>query len=42
MPPDTSAFSAAQPAEYHLRSTGETVTNPDALATWEVYPPAEG
>jgi|TARA_B100000614_G_C14540193_1_gene489982 hypothetical protein len=40
LPPDTSAFVSAQRADYKLRSTGETVTNPDALATWSVYPPS--
>ena len=34
LPPDVTAFSAAEPGEYRLRSTGEVVTNPDLLSTW--------
>jgi hypothetical protein len=36
LPPALSAFRFADPAEYKLRSTGETVTNPDVLATWSI------
>jgi len=36
LPPDLSAFRTAGPGEYRLRSTGETVTNPDVLATWTI------
>jgi hypothetical protein len=30
-------LSAAEPGEYHLRSTGEVVVDPDFIATWEVF-----
>lgn len=36
LPPDPSAFSPAPPGDYHLRSGGEVVSNPDFLATWTV------
>jgi hypothetical protein len=39
LPPDTSAFKPAQPGEFRIRATGETITNPDLLATWEIRPP---
>ena len=34
MPPSQDAIGPANPGSYHLRSTGETVENPDLLATW--------
>jgi hypothetical protein len=39
LPPHIDAFHPAAPGEYRLRSTGETVVNPDYLATWIVEPP---
>jgi hypothetical protein len=39
LPPDLSAFKDAQPGHYSLRSTGETVIDPDLLATWTISPP---
>lgn len=36
LPPAPEAFSPAPPGEYRLRSTGETVVDPDFLATWTV------
>jgi hypothetical protein len=36
LPPHTQVFQAADPGTYELRSTGETVENPDVLATWSV------
>ena len=39
MPPATADNpSPAPPGRYTLRSTGETVEDPDLLATWEVVP----
>jgi hypothetical protein len=32
----------AEPGEYRLRSTGETVVDPDFVATWTISPPEEG
>ncbi|MFC1537007.1 hypothetical protein ACFL48_04260 [Pseudomonadota bacterium] len=37
MPPDTSCISEAEPGLYQLRTTGESVENPDYLCTWEVH-----
>lgn len=37
LPADLSAFSPAVPGKYTLRSTGETIENPDFLITWKVY-----
>ena len=34
LPGDLSSTRIARPGEYKLRSTGEVVTNPDFLATW--------
>jgi hypothetical protein len=31
----------AEPGEYRLRSTGETVVDPDFLATWTITPPED-
>ena len=41
LPPDLRSFSLAAPGEYRLRSTGETVTNPDFTSTWTVGPPVQ-
>ena len=38
MPPAFEVIEQARPGTYTLRSTGETIENPDLLATWEVYP----
>jgi hypothetical protein len=32
----------AEPGEYTLRSSGETVVDPDFVATWTISPPEEG
>jgi hypothetical protein len=39
LPPDLRAFQPARPGEYRLRSTGEVVKDPDALATWTINQP---
>lgn len=39
LPPDLAAIQAAKPGEYRLRSTGETVVNPDLVTTWTVTAP---
>ncbi|WP_150427881.1 hypothetical protein [Dechloromonas sp. CZR5] len=36
MPPNLDSVCAAKPGTYSLRSTGETVEDPDLLATWTV------
>lgn len=36
LPPDLHSVKRAKKGEYTLRSTGETVVNPDFLATWNV------
>lgn len=36
LPPDLSSTKRARPGEYKLRSTGETVVDPDYLATWNL------
>ena len=36
LPPHLTAFQAARPGEYRLRSTGETVENPDLTTSWTV------
>lgn len=36
IPPDFENVSEAQPGEYNLRSTGETVVDPDYLSSWTV------
>jgi hypothetical protein len=36
LPPDLRVFQSAKPGEYRLRSAGETVQDPDLLATWTV------
>ena len=40
LPPDLEAVSEAAPGAYRLRSTGETVVDPDLLASWEIRSPA--
>ena len=41
LPPDLSSTKIAPPGEYHLRSTGEVVVNPDYLMTWNINLPKE-
>lgn len=41
MPPDTKSILEAKPGEYNLKSTGEVVSNPDFVCTWEVHKPKE-
>jgi hypothetical protein len=36
LPPDLRAFFPAQPGSYRLRSTGETLKNPDFTAVWTI------
>jgi len=36
LPPDPRAFQAAAPGSYRLRSTGETLTDPDVTAMWTI------
>ena len=36
LPPLLGAFQLASPGEYKLRSTGETVKDPEVLATWSI------
>jgi hypothetical protein len=38
LPPTTSVFERASPGHYRLKSTEETVIDPDYLATWTAYP----
>src|SRR5690348_867047 len=40
LPPDLEAVSEAAPGAYRLRSTGETIVDPDLLASWEIRSPA--
>src|SRR5690242_16542495 len=40
LPPDPSVFSEAAPGAYRLRSTGETIVDPDFTASWEIRSPA--
>lgn len=37
LPPDLSSVETARPGEYHLKSSGEVVSNPDFLCTYDVY-----
>lgn len=37
IPPDLENVSEAKPGEYNLRSTGETVIDPDYLSSWTVH-----
>ena len=39
LPPDLRSTKRARPGEYTLRSTGETVVDPDFLATWNINKP---
>ena len=34
LPPDLRAFSPANPGHYTLRSSGETIIDPDLISTW--------
>jgi hypothetical protein len=36
LPPHLSMFLAARPGEYRLRSTGETVKDPDLTTSWTI------
>jgi hypothetical protein len=36
LPPDLRSFREVPPGEYHERSTGETIINPDFTTTWVV------
>lgn len=40
LPPDLDAFEPAAPGDYRLRSTGETVKDPDYVTSWTITPPA--
>jgi hypothetical protein len=40
LPPDLRPFVAAAPGAYTLRSTGETVVDPDFTSSWEIRAPA--
>jgi hypothetical protein len=39
LPAHLPAFQAAKPGEYRLRSTGETIENPDLTTSWTVTQP---
>ncbi len=39
LPPDLSALRPAKPGEYHLRATGEVITDPDFFTTWTCREP---
>jgi hypothetical protein len=39
LPPDLRPFVEAAPGAYRLRSTGETVVDPDFTSTWEIRSP---
>jgi hypothetical protein len=41
LPPDLRAFQAARPGEYRLRSTDETIENPDLTTSWTITQPAK-
>jgi hypothetical protein len=41
LPPDLRPFSEAAPGSYRLRSTGETIVDPDFTSTWEIRSPPE-
>src|SRR5882757_3051670 len=36
LPPDLRAFHHARPGQYKLRSTGETIENPDLTTSWSI------
>jgi hypothetical protein len=40
LPPDLSAFQPAREGSYRLRSTGETIENPDFLTSWTIERPS--
>ncbi len=42
MPPMLRAIRPAKPGEYVLEMSGETIQDPDLLATWTVEQPTEG
>ena len=41
LPPDLRSVSEAAPGAYRLRSTGETIVNPDFIGVYSVHPPDE-
>ncbi len=41
LPPDTGNLVAAAPGAYTLRSTGETIVDPDFTSTWEIESPGD-
>jgi hypothetical protein len=41
LPPHLPAFHAAKPGMYRLRSTGESVENPDITTSWTLTEPAK-
>jgi hypothetical protein len=41
LPPDTRPLERAAPGEYRLRSSEETVTNPDFTAMWTITEPVQ-
>jgi hypothetical protein len=41
LPADLRPFSEAAPGSYRLRSTGETIVNPNLTSTWEIRSPTE-
>jgi hypothetical protein len=40
LPPATEAFEDARPGDYRLRSTGETISDPDVTTSWTIKEPA--
>jgi hypothetical protein len=40
LPPDLRSVSEAAPGAYRLRSTGETIVDPDFIASWEIRSPS--
>jgi hypothetical protein len=42
LPPDLRGLSEAAPGAYRLRSTGETIVDPDLIGSWEIRTPAPG
>lgn len=38
LPPDLRGVFPAEPGSYRLKSTGETVENPDFTTTWIIHP----
>jgi hypothetical protein len=40
LPPDLSNVSEASPGAYRLRSTGETIVDPDFISSWEIRSPS--